>query len=325
MRPSTSLATLRPDLAGSLMEFDVQADQQGFIGLRVLPVIDVGVQAGVFGRIPIEELLKNPETRRAPGTGYSRGTRKFTTDSYACQENGHEEVVDDREAEMYREYIDAEMVAATLARDVVLRAHEQRVRDLIFDPVSYTGATLTTSVNDEWDDYTNADPIADVEHAVQTQRALCGLWPNAIVMGRKVFRNLRLCEKVIEAVHSQGAGSSAKAGDITAEMIARCFDLPYVLVGGGVSNSSSEGVAAVLADIWDDEYVWVGRIASGRDIKEPCVGRTFHWSADGSSIGATIESYREESVRGEVIRARHDTHEKRLILECGHLLSNITS
>jgi hypothetical protein len=307
------------------MEFDLQADQQGFIGLRVAPVIDVRLAAGPFGRVPLSELLKSPETRRASGAGYSRGKYKFTTDSYACEENGHEVPIDNREAHLYMDYIDQETAAAMLARDVVLRAYEKRVRDLLFDPVVYTGAELTTGVSNEWDDPTNATPIADVEHAVQTIHAQCGLWANCIVMGRKVFRNLRNCDDIIERVSSSGAGSPSKATDITAQMLAQVFDLTYVLVGGGVDNLSSEGVDPVLADIWDDEYVSVCRVAVGRDHKEPCVLRTFHWSADGSNIGATIESYRDETIRADVIRARHDTDEKRLIVEAAHLLSNITS
>jgi hypothetical protein len=69
----------------------------------------------------------------------------------------------------------------------------------------------------------------------------------------------------------------------------------------------------------------VCKIATGNDMREPCVGRTFHWSADGSSIGGTVESYREEGVRGNVIRVRHQVAEVVLHAEAGHLLSNVTT
>ena len=41
--------------------------------------------------------------------------------------------------------------------------------------------------------------------------------------------------------------------------------------------------------------------------------------------GGMVESYREEAVRGEVIRVRHDTAEVVLYKEAAHLLSNITT
>ena len=56
--PSTSLATLRPDLAGSFQEFDLAMDAAGFIAHRVFPTINVAAASGKFGKIPVEQLLQ---------------------------------------------------------------------------------------------------------------------------------------------------------------------------------------------------------------------------------------------------------------------------
>jgi hypothetical protein len=69
----------------------------------------------------------------------------------------------------------------------------------------------------------------------------------------------------------------------------------------------------------------IARIATGVDMREPGVGRTFHWSGDGSSIGGTVETYRDETVRGDVVRVRHQVQEKRLYTEAAFLLGNITT
>ena len=58
----------------------------GFIGHRVFPVIEAAKAGGTFGRIPLEQLLKMPETRRAPGAGYARGKWTFEPASYATEE-----------------------------------------------------------------------------------------------------------------------------------------------------------------------------------------------------------------------------------------------
>ncbi|HOE97281.1 MAG TPA: hypothetical protein PK847_11930 [Candidatus Sumerlaeota bacterium] len=322
-QPTTSLATLRPDLAGSLEEFDLAMDRNGFIGLRVLPVIEVAKKSGTFGRIPLEQLLQERDTLRAPGSGYSRGNFKFTPDSYICEEHGAEEPVDDTEAEMYREYFDAELVATERARDVVLRNHELRVASLVFNATTFT--SQTTNVTNEWDDYGNATPIDNIETAVRAIWNRTGLWPNALIINRIVFRNLRNCEQVIDRIASQGAGSAIKASDITADMLARVFDLQQVLVAGSPYNSANEGAAATIAPIWSSEYAMVARLAGGNDIREPGLGRTFHWGADGSRIGTTIESYRDETIRGDVIRARHDVDEKLIYPEAAQLLDNVTT
>lgn len=323
--PSSSLATLRPDLGGSLQEFDLAMDRAGFIAHRVLPVFETMTQAGVFGKIPIEQLLQNRDTTRAPRAGYSRGDYTFTTDSYACQEYGAEEPVDDREAKMYANYLDAEAIAAQRAFDAVLRDAERRVSALIFNATTWTGAGLTTGITNEWDDLAAATPIVDVEAAVRKVYSGTGLWPNALIINRLVFRNLRNCAYIIDRIMSLGAGNPAKPSDVTTQMLSQVFDLPYILVAGGTENTADEGAAFVGAPLWSNEYAMVAKIATGNDISEPCLGRTFHWAADGSDVGGTVESYRDEKVRADVVRVRHDVHEKVLYTECAHLLSNITA
>jgi len=324
--PSSSLATLRPDLA-SFLEFDLESERAGFIASQVLPVVDVASQAGNFGKIPLEELLQQRDTLRAPGSGYSRGKFTFLPATYVALENGTEEVVDDREAKMYAEYFDAEQVSTMRAFSFVLRNAEQRVADLLFNATTWAGAALTTAVGNEWDKNHIADatPIADVEAAVQKVYDGSGLWPNALIINRKVFRALRNIDDIVERINSEGAGNASKPSDITAAMLAQVFDLDFVIVAGSSKNTANEGQAATPAQIWSDEYAMVAKIATSNDMREPCLGRTFHWAEDGSSIGGTVESYREEAVRGEVIRVRHDTAELVLYKEAAHLLSNITT
>lgn len=318
--PATSLATLRPEL-GSAMEFDLAASQAGFIGLRVLPAIDVALQSGAFGKLKLEHVLQSKVTDRAPGTGYSRGNQKFDDDSYACKEHGEEEPVDDRESQMYANYIDAEMFAAIRARDAVLRNHEIRVAAAIFNTSTWT----PTTVVNEWDDAANATPITDVEARVKNLYNTRGIRANALIINWSVFRNLRNVDQIVDRINSAGAGDRTEPGDITARKLAEVFDLQYVLVGDAQKNAANEAVTASLSPIWSNEYAAVCRIATTNDIREVCVGRTFHWSADGSMIGGTIESYREEQTRSEIIRCRMDTDEKIIYTSALELLDNITT
>jgi hypothetical protein len=324
--PSTSLATLRPDLAGSLEEFDLAADRAGFIGQLVYPVLDVKLQAGTFGKIPVEQLLQDKDsTRRTSRSGYNRGNYTFTDASYATEEHGWEEPVDDREAKLYASYFDAEQMATVRAFDKVLRNQEKRVAAAVFNASTF--AALTTGVTNEWDANHTADakPIDDVEAAANAVWNQCGMWPNALVINRHVFRRLRHLAQIIDAIASSGAGSPTKARDITAQQLAAVFDLDYVFVAGGAKNTANEGQSAVFDKIWSDEYAMVCRVATTNDVREPCLGRVFHWAEDGSQIGGTVETYREEQIRGDVVRVRHDVDEVNIMIECGHLLSNVTT
>jgi len=320
-RPSTSLATLRPDLAASVEEFNLANDRQGFIGLRVLPVFEAAKSGGSFGRIPIAQLLQNREIERTSTGGYSRGSWKFEPDSYATIERGAEEPIDDNDAENYRDYFEVEQISASRAYDAVLRGQESRVANLLFNPGTFTPAP----VDNEWDDYENATPIDDVEAAIRAIWARTGLWPNALILDQMVFRNLRNCKQIIERIQSGGTGRSTMPGDITAAMLANLFLLSNVIVAGSPKNTAAEGQPLAIGPIWDNEYALVTRLCQTNDIREPGLGRTFHWDADGSQVGGAFETYREESIRGDVVRVRHQVGEKLILPAGAELLSNITT
>lgn len=317
--PSSLIANLRPDITGMFNEFDLEMNTQRMIALQVLPVLETGLQAGVFGKIEVESLLRAVDTRRGSNGAYNTSEFKFTTDSYATVENGIAIPVDKRNQKIYANYFDAEMVAARLARHSVQMNMEQRVAALIFNSGTFT----PTAVADEWDDTAACDPLTDVEAAVKRLYAK-GIMANALIVNWKVFRNLRNSEQIIARITASGAGQPAKANDITLQMLATVFDLEKVIVGGAQYNSAIEGQEASIQPIWSDEYAAVARITSG-GIEDPGIGRTFHWGEDGSTIGGTMESYYDEDVRADKIRCRMETQEKVIYTEALELLSNITT
>lgn len=323
--PSTNLATLRPEL-GSLMEFDLEKNRAGFIGYQVLPIINVAMQGGKFGRVPTEQLGKLADVLRTSKGNYNRIAWTFTDDSFATTEYGLEGVVDDRNAKLYRLFFDAELATSRLVLHNVLAKAEIRVASAVFNTTTFTGAALTTGVSVEWSTAATAVPITNVFAASQKVRDNCGQYANALVISRKVFRNLQNCDQIIDRIASQGAGAPTKPTDITEQMLARCFDLDRVVVGNSSYDTALEGQATVFGDIWDDEYAMVCVLASENDpIEVPSIGRTFHWDEDGSTPGGTIETYDSVETRGRVVRVRHEVQEKVIYPECGHLLSNITA
>ena len=322
--PTSTLATLRPDLA-EFMEFDLESERKGYVATQVLPVVETGLQSDNPGKVPLESLLFAGDTARNSGSGYNRGSYKFETFAYSTHENGWEEPIDERDEKRYQNLLQVDMIANARAQGVVARNQEQRVADLVFNTTTWTGSSLTTAITHEWDDATNCVPVTDVEAAVTKIYDGSGLWANALVINRKVFRNLRNSNQVRDRISSSGAGDPTKARDITVEMLKAVFDLDYIIVAGASKNTANEAKAATPAQIWSSEYAMVCRIATSADMREPCIGRTFHWSADGSTIGGTIEEYEEVQSRSRILRVRHDTDEVIMYPAAGHLLSNITT
>lgn len=323
--PTTAPATLRPEIGGSLEEFDLAMDRMGFIGLQLLPVFEVAEQAGSFGIIPREQMLKNPDTARTSTGNYNEVNFEFETTSYATKEHGLKGRVDDRDTRLYGNYFDAEVMTAEVVRDGVLRGQELRTKALLWNTSTWTGATLTTAAGTAWTlaNKASATPIDDVENAVRKVWALTGMWPNTLALGQITYRNLTHTDQIFDRIVSSGAGSPAKPSDITIAMLSAVFRISRIVVAGGAYNSAKEGQAMTVASIWSNDYAMVARCAETNNIKEPCLGRTLHWGADGSQIGGVIETYYDEDRRSNMVRVRHETQEKVFDASYAHLLTGV--
>ncbi|MEM8493764.1 MAG: hypothetical protein AAF663_00070 [Planctomycetota bacterium] len=302
--PSKTLATLRPDLGGSFMEFDLEANMNGFIGLSVFTPIEVDYPADTFGRVKMSSLLKQvPNTERAPGSTYARDRFEFEDDSYKTRDNGVEYPIDDRNNRAHRNYINAELAAARKGRNTVLTAHESRVSAALAASTNTTGV-----VGGAWSAVATCKPLDDVDAAIAAMWDR-GIIANTLVISWKLYRFLRRASQLTVRLEQT---NQAQPSVIRDTQLAELFDLDQVLIAGGRKLGST---ASSVRGLWSDTEAYVTRVDNSIDIEEPCVGRTLHYSDDGSALGGVIEEYRDESRRSNMIRTRMDTDEKTLFPE----------
>lgn len=314
--PSGALTTLRPELGGSVEQFDLEMSRAGFIGLRIMPLLEVGAKSGTFGIIPIKELLQNKDTERAPGSGYQRGKFKFTTESFATQEHGWEEPVDDLEAKIYASYFDAEAVSTRRAVDFVLRSQERRIAAL----VQNTGTFTTTAFTTPWSTHASCTPIDDIDAMARRIWLATGMWPDALQITRNQYKHVRNSAQILDRVkYVRGTLPT----EISPADLAAAFDVSEVIIANSAQNTANEGQDVAISSIWSDEYVALFKKMRTNDIREPGFGRTLHWSEDGSQPLGLVESYRDETVRSEIIRVRHDVQEKTFFASALQLGSNV--
>lgn len=321
--PSGTLGTLRPDLAGALETYDI-ASREGYIGSKVLPVKNVLLQSDTIPVLTVAELLREATVERAAGAGYARDTQKFSTDSYATVDRGVEEVVDERDRKRYQHFFDAELAAAKRAKRKIWTAFEKRVAALVFNTTTFTGAALTTAVSVPWSTPATALPITDVTAALIKIYNNCGLRGNTLIISYPTFLNLRNCAQMLDRLKYNGL-QSVRPEDITANALAQALGIARVLVAAQPRLTSAEGQTAAISSIWGTTMAMVcACIDEGdEDIKSPGLGRTFNWTEDGGDFDGTVEDYDSPEVRGKIIRVRHDTHEKLLMVPAGHLLTSV--
>lgn len=322
-RPTSSTTFHRPDLGALAYEYAMEASLRGFIADLVLPVFETQEKTADYPIIPTEAILKIPHNiKRAPKSGYARDDFQFENGTFACEEYGFEQPVDESEAALYRRFFDAEVIGAKRATNILLRAREKRAADLLFNPTTFAG--YTNNVLQEWDKPNDATPLSDVRAAKQAIRGRTGLAANGMVISRTVFDNVIVSAQFLKHVE-QTRAVLLDNFETQKNLLAQFFGVDTLYVGNAVIDSAKKGKASVIADLWDDEYCLVGVFAkTPMDLSEPCVGRSFLWVPESPGI-ITTETYREESKRSDIIRVRHTMDEVTMFVAAGQLLGNITT
>ena len=303
MRPASDAAIYRPDLGMAVMEY-LEEGVMGFIGLEIMPLFPTSKQSATYPVIPKEALLSVPDVSRAPRGKYNRGDWTYERGKFATAEKGWEEPVDDSERSLFDQEAPgmADFVATRRAINHILRGQEKRIANKIFNPSAFTAHAVST----EWDTGETAKPISDVNDGRAAFRTQCGMLPDALIISYTTYQNLKECDQIVNRLKYTFPGIDINR--MTSEQLAAVFDVPRVLIGGSVYNSAKKNKTASISDFWDREYAALVRIGNGPDLTQPCVGRTFLWTED-SRENAIVEEYREENIRSDVFRVRHNVDE----------------
>ena len=321
--PAMSTARLRPDLAETLEEFDTELHERGYVADQVLPIFTVGQQTANFYKIELAEWKrKQGDLKRASGGAYARRDMLTAQDNYATQEYGEEAPVDDRNKAIYDDYFDAEVVSTRMARHDLMTAYEQRVADLVQSTANVGGNAAASTA---WSNTTTGTVLEDTKAAMLAVKDQCGEIADTMLVTVETFFAIRDNESILDRIKYHG-GDDPKRMGLTPAVLAQALGLKEVIVAGGVTNSATQGQAVSLTNIWSSANVLVFRRAPNQaDFSAPVFGRTMHWDQDGSSPRGTVEQYRDEVSRADIIRVRHDVDEKILFPEAAYLITGAYS
>jgi len=317
MNYSGTYATPRPDLGAAYEEYQDDPEFSQFIAGLVAPRCKTPVQKGNYSSITRETALMSGDDKRAKASAYNRISVGAEDKSFACEEHGLEGPVDDSERKYYASDFDLEAVTLRQIMRRIKTIQEIRVAALLFS-ATWTGggSGLYTDVSAAPWDAVASDAIAHVAAAKSKVRTGTGMEPNALILGAAQRDNL-LANTAIKA---RFPGVNIVTEEMLKANLGAIFGLKKLIVGGAVKNTANEGLDAVLADIWGDDYAMVCRVCEKDDPKSTsAVARTFVWVPENAE-DLTVEQYREEQVRSEILRARNDVDEVVIDVNQGHLL-----
>ena len=341
--PIGGTARARNDLADAFAEISLEAQMLNLVGLRVLPLLEVGLAHGTYPTIPVKELMRRPlieeatpagnAYRRAPNGSYAEDEFGFTEASYTTQEHGIVGKLDRSLSNHYRTHFDHELAMTLFTRHRLMIQHELRVATAVFDTTRFTGslthvagavANPGPNTATPWSDSANADPIADVWHAKHNVWLNTGVTPDAMVINERAWRHLRIVDDIQNQIQAGGTpeGRATQQPRVTEERVAEVLDLDELIVAAATEDANNANAATFQA-----QHVWgasanVFKKARRMTIDEIALGHTMHWAEDGSMPNGFVETYFDDDHRCWKVRVRHQTREL-IKYNAGYLITTV--
>jgi hypothetical protein len=186
--------------------------------------------------------------------------------------------------------------------------------------VTGVAASPTTGQTVQWSDYTNSDPIEDIEAGKAQILSTTGLEANTLVLGYDVFRRLKNHPDLVDRIKYTSSQT------ITEDMLARMFDIERVLVSKSVKATNAEGATAAYS-FTTGKTALLAHVAPNPGILTPSAGYTFSWTGVSQGMGLTIgtSSFRLESLRATRVEAELAFDNKVVASDLGYFWNTIVA
>jgi hypothetical protein len=299
---------------------------ENFIADKVFPVVPVDKQSDKYFVYSKNDWLRDEARVRTDGTesvgsGYNITTETYYADVYAIHKDIGDQTRANADAPINVDREAAEFVTHRL----LTRREIQFVNDFMTTnkwatDVTGVAASPTTGQTVQWSDYTNSDPIEDIEAGKAQILSTTGLEANTLVLGYDVFRKLKNHPDLVDRIKYTSSQT------ITEDMLARMFDIERVLVSKSVKATNAEGATGAYS-FTTGKTALLAHVAPTPGILTPSAGYTFSWTGVSQGMGLTIgtSSFRLESLRATRVEAELAFDNKVVASDLGYFWNTIVA
>lgn len=239
------------------------------IGHMLFPIADIpvrGMRVIKFGK----ESFRKLNTRRAPGSRTQRIQYGYASDPVALMQDALEATV------AWEIMEEAENVPGiNLARggvnrvlDHIALGREVEIASIAFNASNFgANSKMAMTGSDKWSD-PNSDPAKDIKTGKEQVRARIGRYPNKLTLSPAAYNAL------VEHPKTKEQFKYTSSSSITAEMLARYFDIEGVIVGRAVVLDENAPDDADARDVWANGAL-LSYTPTGGDFEVPSFGYTY--------------------------------------------------
>jgi hypothetical protein len=314
--PQPSINSVHVDAILTNLSVAYMQRQENFIASKVFPVIPVDKKSDKFFVYRKNDWFRDEAQRRADatesaGSGYNLDTDSYSADVWAFHKDVGDQTLANADAPLNPLREAAEFVTHRL----MLRMENQFVSDYFTTGVWGTDKVGTTDFT-KWDTYATSDPITDIEAAKSAILGQTGFEANTLVLGYDVFRQLRHHPDLVDRI------KYTSSNNITADMMARMFEVDRVMVAKAVKATNNEGAAGAYSFTFGKNAL-LCHVAPTPGLLTPSAGYTFSWTGVSGGIGSTIgtSQFRMEHLKSDRVEAEMAFDNKVIAADLGYFFS----
>jgi hypothetical protein len=293
-----------------------------FVSWQVFPVIPVEFKSDKYFTYNKGDWFRDLAHIRAPGDRAAVSGYNLTQSGpYSCEIYALAHKISDPERANYDSPLSADTDAVNwLSRNFLMRQEQQWVTNFFTSGNSIWGSNEGAPAGGLWDTPTGT-PIDDVLGVKNSILSTTGFEPNVGVISYPVYLKLRRHPDVLDQY------KYTTAGVVTADMLARLFDLDKLLVAKSVINTANEGAASDSLGYVLGKHMLVAYVPPQAGLRTPAAGYTFMWRGVSGGMGENvgIKRFRWEIEASDYYEGQIAFDMKVIGSDLGYLLTSVIS
>lgn len=302
----------------ALSEMAIGYRPEGFIADMIFPIVDVAKQSDLYVVWSREDRLRIHDTKRAPGTEAKLIVESVSSSTYFAKNYALKTSVtieDYKNADpIFLDNLNTgktELVLDGLLLDWEVRAAKQVTSGTNVGSYSAVGSAWTGS---------GADPIGDMNIALDNVQYSTGVRPNRVTFGLQAWKAFRRHSTVQNIIF----GTNNGGGYPNVEQVKSLLEVDDIQIGGAFQNAAAEGLPENLSLIWND-HVLAYYAPMSPQKERPSFGYSFRWNQPGLP-NMQVERHPYDTKRkAQQIEAGYYQDEVITGSTYGFLLTNVTS
>ncbi|SNS22212.1 hypothetical protein SAMN05446037_100691 [Anaerovirgula multivorans] len=307
----------------ALSNISIGYSNEQYIGDKIFKPIVVNKQSDRFYVYGMERFRTNDD-HRAPGTEANEINWTFSDESYFAEGHALRHAIADEEKQNADDEFNLETEGTELVTEGILMNKEVDAANKVLNPNAYHADLRITlgaaGAPAKWSDYTNSDPILDVQKAREAIHKKSGLRANTIIMSEPVMNVLKLHPKLVDII------KYVQKGIVTTDLMSTAFGVDQILVGSALVSSVNNPGQVEAGQLEPLDYIWgnsvvLAYIPSRPGKKTAALAYSFMWNKDGAGP-VQVRKWYETSRRATVVEAERWFDQRMISNVAGFLFSD---